>query len=44
MALFSLIGTTFGGNGNSTFVLPNLPVLGEVTPAIVVNGVFPSRQ
>jgi microcystin-dependent protein len=41
--LFSLIGTTFGGNGNSTFVLPNLPVLGGVTPAMVVNGVFPSR-
>ena len=41
--LFSLIGTTFGGNGSSTFVLPNLPVLGKVTPAMVVNGVYPSR-
>ena len=23
-ALFSLLGTTFGGNGNTTFALPNL--------------------
>ena len=42
--LFSLIGTTFGGNGSSTFVLPNLPVLGGVTPAMVVNGAYPSRS
>ena len=41
--LFSLIGTLFGGNGSSNFVLPNLPMLGKVTPTIVVNGVFPSR-
>src|ERR1700692_3438609 len=41
-ALFSLLGTTYGGNGTSTFQLPNLPgrvpahfgnnyVLGELT-------------
>ena len=26
-ALFSLIGTEFGGDGRTTFALPNLPVI-----------------
>ena len=50
-ALFSLIGTTYGGDGITTFALPDLR---DVTPqskngqsliySICVNGVFPSHQ
>ena len=51
-ALFSLIGTTFGGNGTSTFALPNLTGAHGVTDAsgalltwvIALQGVFPSRN
>jgi microcystin-dependent protein len=42
-ALFSLISDTFGGQGLQTFNLPNLPMAGGVTPAIVINGTYPSR-
>jgi microcystin-dependent protein len=45
-ALFSLVYDTFGGDGLQTFNLPNLPnlpVAGAVTPAIVTNGTYPSR-
>lgn len=43
-ALFSLLGTTYGGNGTTNFALPNL---GSVTPngltyMICVEGIFPS--
>ncbi len=44
VGLFSLIGVGFGGDGQRQFNLPKLDVLGGVTPAIVVNGVYPSRQ
>ena len=44
IALFSLIGDTFGGDGIKQFAVPDLPLLGGVTPAIVVNGVYPSRS
>jgi microcystin-dependent protein len=44
LALFSLLGNTFGGDGRTAFNLPSLPALGGVTPAIVVNGVYPSRS
>jgi microcystin-dependent protein len=44
--LFSLIGTTYGGDGRTTFALPNLKGK-EPDPnlhyGIVLNGVFPSR-
>jgi microcystin-dependent protein len=48
-ALFSLIGTTFGGNGTSDFALPNLPGPkdasgGQLTWIIAIEGVFPSRN
>lgn len=44
-ALFSLLGTRFGGNGTSTF---NLPDLRSITPpgmmyAIVNEGIYPTR-
>ncbi len=48
-ALFSLIGTKFGGDGQSTFALPNLKVEaealgGNLTYAIALAGIFPSRM
>lgn len=46
-ALFSLLGTTFGGNGQTTFALPNLqgaqPIPGTEY-FIALQGVFPSRN
>jgi microcystin-dependent protein len=45
VALFQLLGTTYGGDGRSTFALPKLaaPQAG-LTWCIAVRGVFPSRQ
>lgn len=50
-ALFSLLGTTYGGDGQTTFALPNLPSpAGAVgTPAlpaylICVQGIYPTRD
>ena len=44
--LFSLIGTTYGGDGRTTFALPNLKGK-EPDPnlhyCIALNGIFPSR-
>jgi len=44
-ALFSLLGTTFGGDGRTTFALPNLagPAPG-VGYYIAMQGIFPSRN
>jgi microcystin-dependent protein len=45
-ALFSLVGTTYGGDGRVTFGLPNLkgkePVAGA-TYGICTEGIFPMR-
>ena len=50
-ALFSLLGTTYGGDGKTTFALPNLPspagaVGNPSLPGhmICVEGIFPSRD
>ncbi len=51
-ALFSLIGTTFGGNGTVNFALPNLTGANGITDAsgspltwiIALQGIFPSRS
>ena len=45
-ALFSLIGTTYGGDGISTFALPDLrPVTpNNMTYSICINGLFPTRN
>jgi len=47
-ALFSLLGTNFGGDGMTNFGLPNLPSplggSGIVGYCICVEGVFPSRD
>lgn len=46
-ALYSLIGTTFGGNGTTTFMLPNIPE--DKCPYgmryyICIQGMYPSRN
>jgi microcystin-dependent protein len=45
-ALFTVIGTIYGGNGSTTFALPNLtdqaPNL--TTYSICVQGTYPSRN
>jgi microcystin-dependent protein len=46
-ALFSLLGTTYGGDGRTTFALPNLQ--GKAPAAnlqycIAIQGVYPSRS
>jgi hypothetical protein len=45
-AAFSLIGTTFGGNGVSTFALPDLRPFAPLglQYSICVEGIFPSRN
>ena len=45
-ALFALLGTTFGGNGQTTFALPDLRGLAPVglTYSICDLGVFPTRR
>ena len=44
-ALFSLLGTTYGGNGVSTFALPTLAPVKPGGPFyfICINGTFPTR-
>lgn len=46
-ALYSLIGTTFGGDGMTTFALPDMrgkePVAGTQF-CIAIHGAFPSRS
>lgn len=48
-ALYSLLGTEFGGDGRSNFALPNLPPLkdargGTLDYYIAVQGVYPYRS
>lgn len=45
-ALFSLLGTTYGGNGITTFALPDLRGLApnDMTYSICDEGIFPSRR
>ena len=45
-ALFSLLGTMYGGNGTTTFALPDLRNAAPVglTYSICTIGVFPARQ
>jgi Phage Tail Collar Domain len=46
VALFSLLGTTYGGDGTSTFALPDLrgAAPNGLTYSICTTGVFPSRS
>ena len=44
-ALFALLGTRFGGNGATTFRLPNLKgPTDHVRYIIAIEGIFPSRN
>jgi hypothetical protein len=45
-ALFSLLGTTYGGNGVTTFALPDMrpETPNNMTYSICTEGVFPSRN
>jgi microcystin-dependent protein len=51
--LFSIIGTTFGGDGHGTFALPNLPDFsgdvwpypsGSIYPYVCYEGLYPSQE
>ena len=44
-ALYNVLGTTYGGDGKTTFALPNLPPLGPKGPGyyIALQGVFPQQ-
>jgi hypothetical protein len=44
-ALFSLLGTTYGGDGRTTFALPNLAAAAPngLTYSICMEGIYPSR-
>jgi microcystin-dependent protein len=44
-ALYNLLGTTYGGDGNTTFALPTLAPLGPMGPGYYISlvGVFPER-
>jgi microcystin-dependent protein len=45
VALMELIGTTYGGNGHTTFALPDLPPRSPEGPHyfIALQGAIPSR-
>ena len=45
-AIFSLLGTTYGGNGTTNFALPDMRPYApnNTTYSICMTGVFPSRQ
>ena len=47
-ALYSLIGTLYGGDGRTTFALPNLkgaePVTGGMKYYIAIQGLYPMRN
>lgn len=46
MALFSLIGTTYGGNGQTTFAVPDMTAIApnDMTYSICDEGAFPSPR
>ena len=43
-ALFSLIGTKFGGDGRTTFALPKVAANAGVNAWIALEGVYPQRR
>jgi len=46
-ALFSVLGTTYGGDGMTSFVLPNLnagTLQTGLNYIICINGIYPSRE
>ena len=43
-ALFSILGTTYGGDGRTTFVLPKIDDLHGCKAIIAIQGVYPPRS
>ena len=43
-ALFALLGIRYGGDGVTTFALPNMTAPPELRYLIAVQGLFPSRD
>ena len=43
-ALFSILGTTHGGNGRTTFDLPKIEDLNNCKAIICLEGIYPSRS
>jgi microcystin-dependent protein len=43
-ALFSILGTTYGGDGRTTFALPKLEGVGGAIYVICIAGVYPPRS
>jgi microcystin-dependent protein len=46
MALFTILGTTYGGDGQTNFALPNLKAMEPAGIAYVIctDGVYPARE
>jgi microcystin-dependent protein len=42
--LFSIIGTTYGGDGQRTFALPKMQPYGETNFIIALEGIYPSQD
>jgi microcystin-dependent protein len=42
--LFSVLGTTYGGDGRTTFALPKIEDLNGCKAIICLDGVYPSRS
>jgi len=43
MALYSIIGNTYGGDGKTSFALPKFPNMQQAIYLIAVAGKFPQR-
>ena len=44
MTLYSLISTTYGGDGRTTFALPKIEDLNGCKAIIALDGVYPNRS
>jgi len=43
-AIFSIIGNQYGGDGHTTFALPNLPNVGDTHYIFCMAGIYPTRE
>ena len=43
-ALFSILGTQYGGDGRTTFALPKIEDLNGCKAIIALEGIYPSRS
>lgn len=44
VALYSIIGNKYGGDGNATFKLPQLQAPNDMKYIICYNGLYPERE